>query len=168
MAGLKLIALLYTRPGELRLAQWSEFDLNRGVWIIPAERMKMRKEHRKPLPSLAVQILLEHRDLTGHGPLVFPSLLSRGRPISENTLNAALRRMGFTADEMTSNGFRSSASSLLNEFGLWSPDAIEAEIAHAGENRIRSIYNRSAYWDERVRMAQWWVGQIEQMRDARD
>lgn len=166
MAALKLMALLYPRPGELRLAKWPELDFNSSTWVIPAARMKLRKEHRKPLSVEAVRILLDLRQLTGQGDWVFPSLLSRGKPISENTLNGALRRMGFTQDEMTSHGFRSSASSLLNESGLWNYDAIEAEIAHAGGDQIRRIYNRATYWDERARMAEWWAGQVEGMRAA--
>ena len=161
VAALKLMVLLYPRPGELRKAQWSEYDLNVATWEIPAERMKMRKPQRKPLSGMATKILLDLRDVNGAGDLVFPSLLSTGKPISENTMNIALRRMGFTQDQMTSHGFRSSASSLLNESGLWTSDAIEAELAHADKNKIRSIYNRATYWDERVKMADWWAEEIK-------
>ena len=160
IAALKLIALLYSRPGELRLAHWDEFDLEEGIWTIPASRMKMRREHKKPLPRLAVEILQDHRALDLDKMLVFPSLVAKGRPISENTLNLALRRMGFTREEMTSHGFRSSASSLLNESGLWTPDAIEAELAHVSADQIRKIYHRAQYWGERVRMADWWAMMI--------
>lgn len=159
-AALKLMALLYTRPGELRLALWEEFDLQKRIWTIPAERMKMRKPHTKPLSGMAVEILEDLRRETGSNYRVFPSLISRDKPISENTLNQALRRMGFDKDEHTSHGFRSSASSLLNESGFWNQDAIEAELAHVGADQVRRAYHRARYWDERVKMAEWWAVEI--------
>lgn len=162
-AGLKLLALLYSRPGELRLAKWEEFDLKRAIWTIPAARMKMRREHRKPLPRLAVEILAELSALTGQSEFTFLSTWSKEKPISENAFNGALRRLGFTKDEMTSHGFRSSASSLLNESGKWSPDAIEAELAHIGADEVRRAYNRAQYWEERLEMAEWWAGEIQGM-----
>lgn len=162
-AALKLMALLYTRPGELRLALWEEFDLESRVWTLPAERMKMRKPHVKPLPALAVEILEDLRRETGSNYRVFPSLIARDKPISENTLNQALRRMGFEKDEHTSHGFRASASSLLNESGLWNEDAVEAELAHVGADQVRRAYHRARYWDERVKMAEWWAGEISRM-----
>jgi integrase len=162
-AGLKLLALLYPRPGELRLARWEEFDLIRAVWTIPATRMKMRREHRKPLPKLAIEILSDLEKVTGGSEYAFFSNWSTGKPISENTLNGALRRLGFTKDQATSHGFRSSASSLLNESSLWSPDAIEAELAHVGADQVRRAYNRTLYWEERVRMANWWANEIQGM-----
>ncbi len=155
-AALKLMALLYPRPGELRLADWSEFDLKKATWTIPAPRTKMRREHKKPLPGAAVEILQDLHQLTGHRPLVFPSVSSPKRPISENTMNAALRRMGFTKVEMTSHGFRATASTLLNESGKWNPDAIEAELGHVGADEVRRAYHRAAYWEERVEMGEWW------------
>ncbi|WP_411817366.1 tyrosine-type recombinase/integrase [Hyphococcus sp. DH-69] len=157
---LKLMALLYTRPGELRLAKWDEFDLDARKWTIPAERMKMRRKHIKPLPTQAVELLRELREINFDTELVFPSTLRNGKPISENTMNTALRRMGFTQDECTSHGFRASASSLLNESGKWSPDAIEAELAHRGSDEVRRAYHRSSYWDERVKMCQWWADRL--------
>ena len=116
------MALLYPRPGELRQAEWSEFDLDDAVWTIPATRTKMRRKHRKPLPAQAVAILRDLHSVTGHRKLTFPSLQSPLRPMSENTLNYALRRMGFQQTEATAHGFRASASSLLNESGKWQPD----------------------------------------------
>lgn len=160
-AALKLLALLYPRPGELRKSQWPEFDLEKATWTIPAARTKMRRAQIKPLPKLAIEIVMDLRRLTGNAPFAFPSALSPGKPISENTLNGALRRMGFGKDEMTSHGFRASASSLLNESGLWNSDAIEAELAHAGADEVRRTYHRARYWDERVEMADWWAGQIQ-------
>lgn len=165
-AALKLMALLYTRPGELRLALWEEFDLEKAIWTLPANRTKMRREHVKPLSSLAVQILRDLRRETGSNYRVFPSAIARDKPISENTMNQALRRMGFEADQHTSHGFRASASSLLNESGLWNEDAIEAELSHVGADQVRRAYHRALYWDERVRMADWWANQILAMRGA--
>ncbi|MEP4957709.1 MAG: site-specific integrase, partial [Roseobacter sp.] len=136
------------------------FNLQKRVWIIPAERTKMRREHRKPLSEPAVKILKRLASVTGHEPWVFVSQLSRGKPISENTLNGALRRLGFSANEMTSHGFRASASSLLNESGKWHPDAIEAELAHMGADQVRKAYHRAIYWDQRVEMAEWWAAEV--------
>lgn len=159
-AGLQLMALLYPRPGELRLSKWNEYDLKKRVWTIPAERTKMRREHKKPLSSAAVDILSRLYNVTGDEPFVFISQLSRGKPISENTLNGSLRRLGFSKDEMTSHGFRASASSLLNESGKWRPDAVEAELAHMGADQVRKAYHRATYWDQRVEMAEWWAGEV--------
>ena len=159
-AALKLMALLYPRPGELRMAEWAEFDLDGAVWTIPASRAKMRREHKKPLSTHSFEILFDLQRHTGNRRLVFPSIRSPERPISENTLNAALRRLGYTQDEATAHGFRASASSLLNESGLWQPDAIEAELGHAVADEVRRAYQRSLFWDERVRMAEWWGEQV--------
>lgn len=166
-AALKLMALLYPRPGELRKAEWSEFDLEAATWTIPADRMKMRKPHKKPLPALAVDILSDLQKHTGNRRLVFPSTQYADRPLSENTMNAALRRLGFGQDEATSHGFRASASTLLNESGLWNADAIEAELAHAGADEIRRIYLRAAYWGERVKMANWWASKLHGIAEPR-
>ena len=160
-AGLKLMALLYPRPGELRLAKWDEFDLVKGTWTIPAARTKMRRVHIKPLSRVAVEVLQQQRQYVGGDGYVFPSELSKGKPISENTLNGALRRMGFSKDEMTAHGFRASASSLLNESGQFNSDAIEAELAHVGADQVRKAYHRATYWDERVKMAEWWCAEVE-------
>jgi integrase len=165
-AALQLMALLYPRPGELRQAEWGEFDLDNGVWTIPTTRMKMRREHRKPLPALAAAILRELHKLTGHRRLVFPSVQSALRPMSENTLNSALRRMGFVSAEASAHGFRATASTLLNESGKWRADAIEAELAHVGADEVRRAYHRAAYWDERVEMADWWAAELENMRTS--
>lgn len=158
---LKLMALMFPRPGELRQAIWSEFDLTKCIWTIPASRMKMRREHKKYLSPLAVELLTELKQYSGYTDLAFPGIHSRHRPMSENTLNSALRRMGFTADEATSHGFRASASSLLNESNLWSADAIEAELAHVGADEVRRAYHRSLYWDERIKMMDWWSDQVQ-------
>jgi integrase len=159
-AALTLLAMLYPRPGELRQAEWCEFDLAKQVWTIPAARTKMRREHRKPLSDAAVALLEDVKSRSGSGRLVFPAIHTTLRPMSENTLNGALRRMGFTKDEMTSHGFRASASSLLNESGNWHSDAIEAELGHVGADEVRRAYHRAAYWEERVRMANWWAAKL--------
>jgi integrase len=161
---LLLLAYLFPRPGELRNAFWDEFDLERKVWVIPAGRMKMARDHKKPLPDAAVKLLEELREIWNGSALVFPGLRSNERPMSENTLNAALRRLGYTKEEMTSHGFRSTASSLINEDGQWSPDAVERELSHEEGNKVRRAYHRAEYWDERVRMMDWWAGKIDELR----
>ena len=139
---LKLLPLTFVRPGELRLAEWSEFNLKSGEWRIPAAHMKMRELHVVPLSSQALALLKDLQVLTGSGRLVFPSIRSKDRPISDNTLNAALRRLGFEGDEMVAHGFRSMASTCLNEQG-WHPDLIELQLAHAERNESRGAYNRA-------------------------
>lgn len=171
-AALLLSALLYQRPGELRAAAWEEFDLDGAIWTIPATRMKMRKPHAVPLPRQAVAILRDLKAITGRGKLAFPGIGARPkdgqpmspRPISENTLNGALRRLGYAQAEMSAHGFRASASTLLNESGLWSSDAIEAALAHQDRDAVRRAYARGQYWEERIRMAQWWADQLDLMR----
>ncbi len=160
---LMLMAYVYPRPGELRFATWGEFDIDKAVWTIPANRTKMRRPHHKPLPRQALNIL---NNLPRSATLVLPSVVSLRRPLSENTFNAALRRMGIAQHEATAHGFRASASTLLNESGLWSPDAIEAELAHIGADEIRRAYHRAQYWEERVRMTQWWADEIDRLREG--
>ncbi len=162
--GLELLAMVATRPEELRHAKWDEVDLEKAIWSIPAERMKMRKPHRVPLPAQAVALLRSLCGLTGNGTYLFPSLRSARQPMSENTLNGALRRMGFTGDEMTSHGFRATFSTLANESGLWNPDAIERALAQVEGNQIRRAYARGEHWEERVRLADWWAGYLEEVR----
>ncbi|MEM9840197.1 MAG: integrase arm-type DNA-binding domain-containing protein [Pseudomonadota bacterium] len=161
---LKLMALLFPRPGELRQARWREFDLEAAVWTVPEGRMKMGRPHRAPLSGEAVALLRELRAFTGNGELVLPALTSNVRPMSENTLNQALRRMGFGPDEHTSHGFRATFSTLANECGLWHPDTIERALAHAEKNAVRAAYARAEFWDERVKMANWWAEEIRGLR----
>jgi integrase len=163
---LRLAPHVFVRPGELRQAEWSEIDLDAAVWRIPASRMKMNREHAVPLSAQAVAILKEAKGITGAGRFVFPSIRTPKRPMSENTLNAALRRLGYSNDEMTSHGFRSTASTLLNESGKWSPDAIERALAHADSDMVRGAYHRGAHWQERVLMAQWWSDYLDTLRDG--
>lgn len=166
-AGLKLAALTFVRPGELRLMEWREIDLESAIWSIPAERMKMRRPHKVPLARQALAVLDEIRPFTGKGRFVFPSLRSDDWGMSENTLNAALRRMGFDKAEMTSHGFRAMAATRLNEMGNWSVDAIERQLAHQDANAIRRAYTHAAeYWDERVRMMQVWADYLDELRTA--
>ncbi len=156
-AALKLMVLLYPRPGELRLSYWKEFDLEKRTWTIPATRAKMRRQHIKPLSEAAISVLKDLQKLNNRSLLVFPSNQSPGRSISEVTMNHALRRMGYGKDEHVPHGFRASASSLLNESGLWNSDAIEAELGHLSADEVRRAYSRSRYWPDRVRMADWWA-----------
>ena len=162
-AALKLAPLTFVRPGELRGAEWREFDLDAGEWRIPGERMKMGDAHIVPLASQAVAILRDLQPLTGHGKLLFPSLRSRERPMSENTLNAALRRLGYTTEQMTAHGFRAMASTLLNEQG-WHPDLIELQLAHAERNKVRAAYNRATRLPERRKMMQAWADYLDALR----
>jgi integrase len=161
---LELLALTFVRPGELRAAEWADFDLEAGVWSIPAQKMKMRRAHRVPLAPQALAILRDLKAITGSGRFLFPSVRSPDRSMSENTINAALRRLGFKKDEMTAHGFRSAASSMLNESGLWSADAIERQLAHVDTDSVRRAYARADYWDERVRMMDWWANKCDELR----
>ncbi len=163
---LQLMALLFPRPGELRAAEWSEFDSEKAVWTIPAARTKLRRIHKVPLPHQASAILADLRRITGNGQLLFPSVRTITKPISENTLNAALRRLGYGNDEATSHGFRASAATLLNESGCWNADAIERQLAHIERNDVRRAYARGEFWDERVRMMQWWANYLDDLRTA--
>lgn len=165
---LQLAPHVFVRPGELRHARWDEIDLDGALWTIPAEKTKMRKEHRVPLSRQAVVILGEIHALTGPAGYVFPSVRTRARPMSENTLNAGLRRLGYASDEMTAHGFRAMAATLLNESGKWHPDAIERALAHGDADKVRAAYTRGAYWQERVEMAQWWSDHLDTLRKGAD
>ena len=164
MYALKLTPHVFQRPGELRQMEWAEVNFDKAVWTIPVTKMKMRQPHSVPLSRQALAILQAMRSLSGSGRYVFPSIRTRARPISENTINAALRRMGYSKEQMTAHGFRTSASSLLNESGKWNPDAIERALAHMVAGSVRRIYNQSAYWAERVEMAQWWSDYMDELR----
>lgn len=159
---LRLAPLLFVRPGELRHAEWSEFNFETTEWRIPAGKMKMRVKHIVPLSSQAIAILRELEPLTSSGKYVFPCIRASKRPMSENTVNAGLRRLGYTKEEMTGHGFRSMASTLLNEQG-WNRDAIERQLAHAERNNIRAAYNYAEYLPERRKMMQEWADYLEQL-----
>jgi integrase len=162
---LRLAPLVFVRPGELRKAEWSEIDLGEGVWRIPAARMKMRTEHIVPLSRQTVQVLRELQPLTGAGRYVFPSARTPGRPMSENAVLAGLRRMGYERDQMTGHGFRTMASTLLNEQGA-SADAIERQLAHAERDGVRDAYNRAEYLTERRQMMQNWADYLDRLTDV--
>jgi integrase len=166
-AALRFAAYVFVRPGELRHAEWNEVDLDTAVWSIPAEKMKMRRPHRIPLARQPLAILRELREITGNGRWLFPSVRSFTRPISENTLNAALRRLGYGSEEMCIHGFRGMASSRLNEMGRWNPDAIERELAHQEANAVRRAYTHGAeFWTERVQMMQAWADYLDGLREG--
>jgi len=167
-AAMQLAPHVFVRPGELRHAEWDEIDLEGALWIIPAEKMKMRKPHHVPLSRQAVAQLRAMYEVTGPTGYVFPSIRTRTRPMSDNTINAALRRMGYASDEMTAHGFRAMASTLLNESGKWHPDAVERALAHKDSDKVRAAYHRGAHWDERVRMAQWWSDYLDTLRKGAD
>ncbi|MBB3956031.1 tyrosine-type recombinase/integrase [Novosphingobium sediminicola] len=163
---MRLSAHVFVRPGELRHAEWADIDLDAGLWTIPAEKMKMRKAHHIPLSRQSVEVFQELMPLTGPAGYVFPSIRTRKRPMSENTVNAGLRRLGYTGDEMTAHGFRAMASTLLNESGKWTSDAIERALAHGDSDKVRAAYHRGAHWKERVEMAQWWSDYLDALRDG--
>ncbi|WP_272699695.1 tyrosine-type recombinase/integrase [Desulfovibrio sp. Fe33] len=165
---LRLAPLLFVRPGELRKSEWSEFELEgkTPTWRIPPEKMKMRRPHLVPLSRQAVDVLADLYPLTGSGKYLFPG--NRGdKPISANTLNAALRYLGYTNDQMTAHGFRAMASTLLNETG-WEPDVIEAQLAHTPKNAIRAAYNRSQYLPQRREMMQSWADFLDKLKKDAD
>ena len=163
-AALRLAPLVFVRPGELRAAEWPEFDLDGGMWRVPAERMKMKQPHLVPLSSQAVAVLRGLFKLSGNGRYVFPSLRGASRCMSENTVNVALRALGYDGDTMTGHGFRAMASSRLNEMG-WNADAIERQLAHAETNEVRAAYSHGAqYLDERKRMMQAWGDYLDGLR----
>ncbi len=161
---LQIAPHVFVRPGELRHAEWAEFDLDAAIWNIPAGKMKARRAHSVPLSSQVIALIRELAKVTGGERYLFPSTYTPARPMSENTVNVALRRMGFTKEEMTAHGFRASASTLLNESGLWNPDAIERALAHGDSSVNRGTYARGVYWEERVKMAQWWSDYLDKLR----
>lgn len=165
-AALQIMALCYPRPIELRLAEWRDIDPTGLQWHVPAHRTKMRRPHDIPLSHQARAILLQLREFSGSGRLVFPSIRDPERPLSENAMNSALRRMGYLQDEHTSHGFRASASSILNR-RRFRIDVIEASLAHLDPNEVRRTYNRYAYWEERVEMAQRWADICDELKFAR-
>lgn len=162
---LRLAPLVFVRPGELRHAEWSEINTDAAEWRIPAHKMKMRTMHIVPLSRQSLAVLEELRPLTGSGRYVFPSERTAERPMSENTVTAALRRLGYTKEEMTGHGFRSMASTLLNELG-WNRDAIERQLAHAERNNVRAAYNFAEFMPERRKMMQAWADNLDALREG--
>lgn len=162
---MQLAPLTFVRPGELRRAEWTEFDFDAAEWRIPAAKMKMKTEHVVPLSRQALEVLRTIQRITGGERYVFPSIRTLVRPMSENTVNAALRRLGYQSDEMTGHGFRTMASTLLNEQG-WSSDAIERQLAHVERNRVRAAYNAARYMKERRKMMQAWADYLDALRSG--
>nr|WP_288487507.1 site-specific integrase [uncultured Novosphingobium sp.] len=163
---LRFLPHVFVRPGELRHAEWKEFDLARAVWTIPEHKMKMRRPHAIPLSRQAIALIRQIEHDADYSPYLFPSLRARKRPMSDNTINAALRRMGYGKEDMTAHGFRAMAATLLNEMGLWNADAIERQLAHVEANAVRRAYTRGQYWEERVRMMQHWSDYLDQLREG--
>lgn len=161
---LQLTPHVFVRPMELRFAEWAEIDFTTATWTIPAAKMKMRRPHSVPLSRQSLGIFEAAKVLSGHQKYAFSSLHTGLRPMSENTINMALRRIGYSGSEMTAHGFRAMASTLLNESGLWSSDAIEKALAHDDSSSVRGTYHRGQHWEERVMMAQWWSNCLDQLR----
>jgi len=160
---LQFTALTFARPGEVRGATWAEIDVEEAIWRINGARTKVRRPHDVPLSRQALDVLRNVKEVARRSTLVFPSIRSNARPLSENAMNAALRRMGFTQDEMTAHGFRAAASSALNERGFRS-DVIEAALGHQDQNEIRRAYNRASYWPERIELMQAWADCIDRLK----
>lgn len=165
-AALKLSALLFVRPGELRHAEWAEIDLDAAEWNIPASKMKMREPHLVPLCEQAVAILRELQALTGRGQYVFPGGRSASRPLSNNAVNGALRRMGFDKETMTAHGFRATARTMLDEVLGFRPDYIEHQLAHAVKDANGRAYNRTSHLPERRKMMQAWADYLDNLREG--
>ena len=165
VCALKLAPLTFVRPGELRHAEWTEIDMEAAEWRIPAAKMKMRAQHIVPLSRQALTILESLRPFTSSGQYLFPSVRTSARPLSQSTINAALRALGYTKDQMTGHGFRSMASTLLNEQG-WNRDAIERQLAHSERDGVRAAYNYADYLPERRRMMQAWADYLDALREG--
>jgi integrase len=165
-SALRMAPYVFVRPGELRHAEWGEFNLDVAEWRIPGEKMKAKELHIVPLSVQVVEILRELQPLTGGGQYVFPGVRTNRRPMSENTVLAALRRLGYTGEQMTGHGFRSMASTLLNEQG-WHKDAIERQLAHGERNKVRKAYNYAEHLPERRKMMQAWADYLDALRDER-
>ncbi len=162
-AALLLAPLVFVRPGELRKAEWEELDFDSAQWKIPAEKMKMRQPHIVPLSKQAFSIIKDLQPLTGNGKYLFPSIRSAARPMSENTVNGALRRLGYTKEELTGHGFRSMASTLLHEM-QWPSQIVERQLAHKDSNSVRDIYNYAEYLNERREMMQFWSDYLYELK----
>jgi integrase len=161
---LKLIVMLFVRTRELIEAKWEEVDLESATWRIPAERMKLRVEHLVPLPNQALSLFQDLQKITGESEFVFPGDRNPKQPMSNNTLlYGGIYRMGLRS-RATIHGFRSLASSILNESGKWNPDAIERQLAHSEKDQVRAAYNRANYLDERRRMMQWYADYLDELK----
>lgn len=161
---LRLLPLVFTRPGEVRHMEWAEVHTDKAMWEIPAGKMKMREPHMVPLSHQALSILEEMRPLSGEGKYVFPGERSKDRPMSENTINAALRRMGYTKDQMTGHGFRAMARTMLEERLDFRVEWIEQQVAHTVKDPLGRAYNRTKHLEERQRMMQAWADYLDELR----
>ena len=162
----KLAPHLFVRPGELRHMEWSEIDFEDALWRIPASKMKRDNDHLVPLSNQVLHILKELHPLTGHGRYLFPQIRSIGRPMSDGTLNAALKRLGYTPEEIVAHGFRTTASTLLNEVGF-DFDWIERQLSHSEKDKVRAAYNRAEYLKDRRIMMQKWSDMLEDMKEGK-
>ncbi len=161
-AALRLAPLVFVRPGELRKMEWPEIIFAESQWKIPAEKMKGKVPHIVPLSWQTLEIIKDLHPLTGEGNYVFPSIRSTARPMSENTVNGALRRLGYTKEELTSHGFRSMASTLLHELG-WQSHLVERQLAHK-DSTVRGVYNHAEYLPERKEMMQAWADYLGELK----
>ena len=161
---LLLAPLVFTRPGELRQAEWSELDFTENLWRVPADKMKNKKDLLVPLASQSITILRAIQPFTGNGKYVFPSPRTASRPMSDNAILAALRRMGFEKDEMCGHGFRSMASTLLREVGDYPGEIVEIQLAHSIRNQVEAAYNRAKFLKQRREMMQWWADYLDELR----
>lgn len=159
---------VFLRPGELRQGRWQEVNWDEAHWTIPADRTKLRRPHTVPLSQQSIALLRELEQHSGGFDLMFIGQRSHLRPMSENAMNAAFRRMGFGSDIVTAHGLRSTASTLLNESGKWHPDAIERALAHGHSDQTRGTYARGQHWGERVEMAQWWSDYLDRVKVGAD
>ncbi|GHC97359.1 tyrosine-type recombinase/integrase [Novosphingobium pokkalii] len=161
---MQILPHVFLRPGELRFGKWDEIDWGGAVWRVPAERTKLRRPHSVPLSRQSLELLRSLHERTGQLPYMFPGQRKFTVPICENAINLAFRRMGFDQDTVTAHGWRATASTLLNESGLWHFDAIERALAHGHSNAVRGTYARGQHWDERVKMAQWWSDYLDGLK----
>ncbi len=164
MAALRLTPLVFVRPGELRTAEWAEFDLDAAEWRIPSRKMKMKVGHVVPLSTQAVEILRGVQPITGHGGFVFPSLRTGERPMSENTINSALRSMGYSKEVHTAHGFRATARTIMDEVLGERPDLIEHQLSHTVKDANGRAYNRTAHLPARRVMMQTWADYLDKLR----
>jgi integrase len=168
VAALKLTPLVFVRPGELRTAEWAEIDLDAAEWRIPASKMKMKVDHLVPLSTQAVALLRSVQPITGHGRYVFPSLRTGERPMSENTINAALRGLGYSKEVHTAHGFRALARTIMDEVMGERVDLIEHQLAHAVKDPNGRAYNRTAHLPARRLMMQNWADYLDKIRIGAD
>lgn len=163
---LKIAPMVFVRPGELRKAEWSEFDFEKREWIIPAEKMKMKVAHIVPLSDQVIEVLEELKPLTGSGRYLFPSVRTTQRPMSDNTINAAFKRMGFDGDTIVGHGLRATARTLIHEVLGFTPDAIEAQLAHIVPDRLGRAYNRTSHLAERRKIMSQWSEYLEGLKQG--